>query len=43
MLTQIKIENCEKPFCVIHAQKETEGISRVAEKSAEWMSGGVLS
>lgn len=32
MKTQIKIENCEKPFCVIHTQKATEGIKSVAEK-----------
>ena len=32
MLTQIKIEQCEKPYCVIHAAKETEGIKAVAEK-----------
>jgi len=30
--TEIKIEKCEKPFCVIHTEKETEGISQVAEK-----------
>lgn len=32
MKTEIKIEKCEKPFCVIHAQSETEGIRNVAEK-----------
>ncbi len=32
MQTQIKIEPCEKPFCVIHAAEETEGIKEVAEK-----------
>jgi len=30
--TQIKIEQCEKPFCVIHASEETDGIKAVAEK-----------
>ena len=32
MQTQIKIEPCEKPFCVIHAAAETEGIKAVAQK-----------
>ena len=32
MQTQIKIEQCEKPFCVIHASEETDGIKAVAEK-----------
>ncbi|MBP5603901.1 MAG: LytTR family transcriptional regulator [Treponema sp.] len=32
MQTQIKIEQCEKPFCVIHTSKETDGIKAVAEK-----------
>ena len=32
MQTQIKIEKCEKPYCVIHASEETEGIKAVAEK-----------
>ena len=32
MNTQIKIEDCEKPYCVIHAKKETKGIQDVAEK-----------
>jgi DNA-binding LytR/AlgR family response regulator len=30
--TQIKIESCEKPFCVIHAAEETEGIKAVVQK-----------
>ena len=32
MQTQIKIEQCEKPFCVIHAACETEGIKSIAQK-----------
>ena len=32
MQTQIKIEPCEKPFCVIHAAEETEGIKAVVQK-----------
>ena len=32
MLTQIKIEQCKRPYCVIHAQEETDGIKAVAEK-----------
>ena len=32
MLTQIKIEKCDKPYCVIHAEVETEGIKTIAEK-----------
>ena len=32
MQTQIKIEECEKPFCVIHTAHETEGIKAIAEK-----------
>ena len=32
MLTQIKIEKCDKPYCVIHAEAETEGIKTIAEK-----------
>ena len=32
MQTQIKIEQCDKPFCVIHTSKETDGIKAVAEK-----------
>lgn len=32
MQTQIKIEECEKPFCVIHTSQETEGIKALAEK-----------
>jgi DNA-binding LytR/AlgR family response regulator len=30
--TEIKIEKCEKPFCVIHAAEKTRGIEEVAEK-----------
>ena len=32
MRTEIKIEKCGKPFCVIHAETETSGITAVAEK-----------
>ncbi len=32
MKTQIKIENCEIPFCEIHTSVETQGIKDIAEK-----------
>ena len=32
MIAQIKIEKCDKPYCVIHAEAETEGIKAIAEK-----------
>ena len=32
MRTEIKLEECEKPFCIIHTQTETEGILKVAEQ-----------
>ena len=32
MITQIKIGKCDKPYCVIHAEAETEGIKAIAEK-----------
>ena len=32
MQVQIRIEQCEKPYCVIHAQAQTDGIKQVAEK-----------
>ena len=32
MNTQIKIEKCDKPYCVIHAEAETDGIKAIAEK-----------
>ena len=32
MKTQIKIENCETPYCVIHTASETQGIKDIAEK-----------
>lgn len=32
MKTEIKIDKCEKPFCVIHAQNETPAIQEIAEK-----------
>ena len=32
MQTQIKIEQCEKPFCVIHTSQETDSIKAIAEK-----------
>ena len=32
MIAQIKIEKCDKHYCVIHAEAETEGIKAIAEK-----------
>lgn len=32
MITQIKIEKCDKPYCVIHVEAETDGIKAIAEK-----------
>ena len=32
MKTEIKIEKCDKPFCIIHAQSETPAIQTIAEK-----------
>ena len=32
MITKIKIEKCDKPYCVIHAETETDGIKAIAEK-----------
>ena len=32
MVTQIKIEKCDKPYCVIHTDAETDGIKAIAEK-----------
>ncbi len=32
MQTQIKIEQCEKPFCVIHTPAETDSIKDIAQK-----------
>lgn len=32
MKTEIKIESCEKVFCVIHAPEENEKINNLAEK-----------
>ena len=32
MVTQIKIEKCDKPYCVIHTDSETEGIKAIAKK-----------
>lgn len=32
MRTEIKIEDCGRPYCVIHASAETEGIKALAEK-----------
>ena len=32
MITKIKIEKCDKPYCVIHADSETDGIKAIAEK-----------
>jgi len=30
--TEIKIEKCEIPFCVIHTERETKGIQEIAQK-----------
>ena len=40
MQTQIKIEQCEKPFCVIHAAQETEGIKAIVQKISQMDEGG---
>lgn len=32
MKTEIKIENCSQPFCVIHTPEKTEQIQKLAEK-----------
>ena len=32
MQTQIKIEQCEKPYCVIHTSLETDSIKEIAQK-----------
>lgn len=32
MQVEIKIEQCEKPYCVIHAQSESDGIKEIAQK-----------
>ena len=32
MKTEIKIEKCEKPYCVIHAPEATKTITEIAEK-----------
>ena len=32
MVTQIKIEKCDKPYCVIHTEVETDGIKAIAAK-----------
>lgn len=32
MKTEIKIESCGSPFCVIHAEEKTERIQEIAEK-----------
>ena len=32
MITQIKIEKCDKPYCVIHTETETDGIKAIAKK-----------
>ena len=32
MQVEIKIEQCEKPYCVLHAQVETDGIKEIAQK-----------
>ena len=40
MQVQIKIEQCEKPYCVIHAAVETDGIKQLAEKIASMDASG---
>ena len=32
MQVEIKIEQCEKNYCVIHAQSESDGIKEIAQK-----------
>lgn len=32
MNTQIKIEKCDKPYCVIHTKEESDDIKAIAEK-----------
>lgn len=32
MKTEIKIENCDSPFCVIHTTEKNENILKIAEK-----------
>ena len=32
MITQIKIEKCDKPYCVIHTLTETDSIKAIAEQ-----------
>ena len=32
MITQIKIEKCDKPYCIIHTQTETDSIKAIAEQ-----------
>ena len=32
MQVQIKIEQCEKPYCVIHTAVETDGIKQISQK-----------
>lgn len=32
MQVEIKIEQCEKPYCVLHAQSESDGIKEIAQK-----------
>ena len=32
MITKIKIEKCDKPYCEIHTEAETDGIKAIAEK-----------
>ncbi|MBR5645685.1 MAG: LytTR family transcriptional regulator [Treponema sp.] len=32
MQTQIKIEKCEKPYCVIHTEQKNDAINSIAEK-----------
>ena len=32
MQVEIKIEQCEKPYCVLHAQSQSDGIKEIAQK-----------
>ena len=40
MQVQIKIEQCEKPYCVIHTAVETDGIKQLAEKISSMDASG---
>lgn len=40
MKTEIKIENCDVPFCVIHTAEKTEQIQEIAEKISMFNADG---